>query len=334
MILKSFLVEKNLSLIDKYSLNLFYGENIGLKDEIKLELKKRFSTYEKINFNQDEIIKNVRYLDEQINNTSLFSNKKLIFINEASDKIKNKIDDIIENLTQDTKIFLFAQNLEKKSTLRALFEKNKKTSIVPCYKDNHRTLSEYLKKKLNNFSGLNQEIMNHMIENSGFDRKILSHEIDKIRSLFTNNKIDPQKLMDLLNNNNNIDFDNLRDSCLEGDKAKLNKNLGNIMLQNEDMYFYLANLNLRIQKLLQIKRISKNERDIESIIDNLSPKIFWKDKPIIIKQMKKWNLEKLEKAKSYIIEAEIKMKTKLNNYNNIIVKNLLVRLYSLANSIS
>ena len=67
---------------------------------------------------------------------------------------------------------------------------------------------------------------------------------------------------------------------------------------------------------------------------NLSPKIFWKDKPIIIKQMKKWNLEKLEKAKSYIIEAEIKMKTKLNNYNNIIVKNLLVRLYSLANSIS
>ena len=173
-----------------------------------------------------------------------------------------------------------------------------------------------------------------MIENSGFDRKILSHEIDKIRSLFTNNKIDPQKLMDLLNKNNNIDFDNLRDSCLEGDKAKLNKNLGNIMLQNEDMYFYLANLNLRIQKLLQIKRISKNERDIESIIDNLSPKIFWKDKPIIIKQMKKWNLEKLEKAKSYIIEAEIKMKTKLNNYNNIIVKNLLIRLYSLANSTS
>ena len=134
MILKSFLVEKNLSLIDKYSLNLFYGENIGFKDEIKLELKKRFSTYEIINFNQDEIIKNVRYLDEQINNTSLFSNKKLIFINEASDKIKNKIDDIIENLAQDTKIFLFAQNLEKKSTLRALFEKNKKTSIVPCYK--------------------------------------------------------------------------------------------------------------------------------------------------------------------------------------------------------
>ena len=35
MILKSFLVEKNLSIIDEYFVTLFYGENIGLKDEIK-----------------------------------------------------------------------------------------------------------------------------------------------------------------------------------------------------------------------------------------------------------------------------------------------------------
>ena len=41
MILKSFLVEKNLSLIDSYFITLFYGENIGLKDEIKDEIKKK-----------------------------------------------------------------------------------------------------------------------------------------------------------------------------------------------------------------------------------------------------------------------------------------------------
>ena len=37
MIFKSFLVEKNLSIIDKYFITLFYGENIGLKDEIFTE---------------------------------------------------------------------------------------------------------------------------------------------------------------------------------------------------------------------------------------------------------------------------------------------------------
>lgn len=41
MILKSFAVENNLSILDNYSLTLLYGENIGFKDEIKHELKKK-----------------------------------------------------------------------------------------------------------------------------------------------------------------------------------------------------------------------------------------------------------------------------------------------------
>ena len=57
MILKSFLVEKNLSIIDEYFATLFYGENIGLKDEIKKRIKEKYKNYEQINFNQDEVIK-------------------------------------------------------------------------------------------------------------------------------------------------------------------------------------------------------------------------------------------------------------------------------------
>ena len=71
---------------------------------------------------------------------------------------------------------------------------------------------------------------------------------------------------------------------------------------------------------------------MELAVENITPKIFWKDKPIILRQIKKWNLKKLEIAKKNIIDAEIKMKTKLNNYNAIIIKNLLVRLYQIANS--
>jgi DNA polymerase III delta subunit len=69
-------------------------------------------------------------------------------------------------------------------------------------------------------------------------------------------------------------------------------------------------------------------------IENMKPKIFWKDKPVFLKQIKKWNSEKLEKAKEVIIETEIKMKTKLNNYNNILIKYLLIRLYQIADSTS
>ena len=79
MILKSFLVEKNLSLIENYNLVLISGENIGLKDELKSEIKKRFSNTEQISFDQEEIIKKPDLLDDQLNNKSLFNSKKSNF---------------------------------------------------------------------------------------------------------------------------------------------------------------------------------------------------------------------------------------------------------------
>ena len=333
MILKSFLVEKNLSIVDEYFVTLFYGENIGLKDEIKKRIKEKYKNYEQINFNQDEVIKN-EALEEQIYNVSLFSKNKVIFVSEISDKIKKKIIEITEKPQNNIRIFLFAQNLERKSTLRSHFEKNKNAGIIPCYQDNHRTLAEYLRKKLDGFNGINQEIINLLIDNSGFDRKVLSNEIDKIKVLFLDKRIKIEKLESLINNTYNLDFDKLRDSCLEGNKEKLNQNLGNIVLQNEDAYFYLSNLNLRIERLLKLQKQYKIDKNMDVAIENMRPKVFWKDKPIFIKQIGRWNLEKLEKAKKILIDTEIKMKTKLNNYNNTLIKNLLVNLNSIANSTS
>ena len=334
MILKSFIVEKNISIVDQYFVTLFYGENIGLKDDLKEKLKEKYKHHEQINFSQDEIIKNEKLLENQIYNVSLFNENKVLFINEITDKIKKKILEIIEKPQNNVKIFLFGENLEKKSSLRSHFEKNKNTCIIPCYQDNHRTLSEYLRKKLSGFDGINQEITNLLIENSGLDRKVLSNEIDKIKALFLDKKIRSEKLDNLINNTYNLDFDELRDSCLEGNKEKLNRNLSNIVLQNEDTYFYLNNLRLRIEKLLKLQKQFKIDRNMDLAIENMKPKIFWKDKPIFMRQIGKWNLEKLEKAKKNLFDTEIKMKTKLNNYNNTLIKNLLVNLYIIGNSTS
>ncbi len=334
MIFKSFLVEKKLSLLDNYPFILFYGENIGLKDEIKFEIKKKYSTFEQINFNQDEINKNERLLDEQIYNSSLFNENKLIFINEVSDKIEKKISEYLDNKEEKNKLFLFGQILDKKSKLRSLFEKNKKTAIIPCYQDNYRTLLEYLKKKLEGFSGINQDIANLLIENSGLDRKVLCNEIDKIKSLFLDKNINQKKVSELINDAYSVDFDKLRDSCFEGDKNKLNQYLGNVVIQNEDAYFYLGSLNQRIQKLSQIQNQIDLDKNIESAIESVKPKIFWKDKPVFLKQIRKWNSKKLNNAKNILAETEIKMKTRLNSYNSTLIKNLLIRLYQIASSTS
>ena len=117
-------------------------------------------------------------------------------------------------------------------------------------------------------------------------------------------------------------------------KENLNKNLGNVILNNEDAYFYLNNLNRRIEKLSDLINEHKKQKNIEKTIDNMWPPIYWKEKPIFSKQMQKWNINKLENAKKKLYETEILIKTKSNLSNNTLIKNLILDLYNNAASTS
>ena len=76
MIIKSYIVEKNLNTLKEYRATLLYGVNDGFKDDIKTQLKKLNKDAEIINFFEGEIIKNENVLYENIFNESLFNSKK------------------------------------------------------------------------------------------------------------------------------------------------------------------------------------------------------------------------------------------------------------------
>ncbi len=96
MIFKSFIIEKDISLLDSYYAVLFYGENIGLKDDLKVIIKNRNKDSEQISFYQNDLLKNPNLLSENVSNTSLFSKKKIIIINDFSEKLKNVISEIVK----------------------------------------------------------------------------------------------------------------------------------------------------------------------------------------------------------------------------------------------
>ena len=76
----------------------------------------------------------VDLLIEQILNTSLFSKKKTIIINDVSEKLKKTILEILQKPKQDIRIYIFAENLDRKSSIRNYFENEKKfryCSLLP-----------------------------------------------------------------------------------------------------------------------------------------------------------------------------------------------------------
>ena len=122
MILKSYIVEQNVEILIKYQATLIYGENNGIKDDIKEVLRDKNKSAEIIILFEEEIIKNKSILHHNIINESLFNEKKIIFIQEASDKINNEISECLEKENKNIQIYIFSGNLEKKSKLRNMMD--------------------------------------------------------------------------------------------------------------------------------------------------------------------------------------------------------------------
>ena len=326
MILKSYIVEQNLDVLNNYQAVLLYGENDGLKEDIKNKLKMHEQDSEIINFFESEIIKKKTILYENIINESLFNENKIIFIQSATDKILNEITESLEKNSKNIKLYIFSDNLDKKSKLRNQFEKGKNIAAFPCYADNERTLINYISKELKNFKGLTGEIINIIIANSSLNRKIIQNELVKIKSFFLNKEINKKQLLEILNIRNDISFEEIRDAALIGKKDKTNQLLSEIDILNENSFFYLNNLNYRIFKLIEIQKANEVFNNYEKTLETIKPPIFWKDKPNYLQQLKKWNLEKLNRMANRIGDIENLMKKNTQIKNEIVIKDLLITL--------
>lgn len=326
MIIKSYILEQNIHIVKDYNSVLFYGENEGIKDDFKKNLIKEKKEFEIKKFFQDELLKNDNLLFDTLKTPSLFNSKKIIFIHEVSEKLQKQLLTSLNFLDRDTKIIIFAGNLDKKSKIRNYFEKEKKIAAIACYEDNDRTLINYVNNKLKGYKGLSGNIINLIIQNSYQNRNIINLEIIKIKDYFLDKTINERDLRELLNIKDDSNFDKIRDATLLGEKIKVNKLIGQMQFLSEDNFYYLNQMNNRIIKLLELTNININTKDSEVAIDSVRPNIFWKDKPIYILQMKKWNNDSLKYAMDEVSETEILMKKNSHIKNDILIKNLLVNL--------
>tara|TARA_X000000950_G_C13847268_1_gene632955 strand:+ start:732 stop:1724 length:993 start_codon:yes stop_codon:yes gene_type:complete len=329
MISKSYIVENDINLLNK-NFVLFYGENLGLRDQFKKNIRHKYKKIKIINFLQEEVIKNTSIFFNEIFNFSLFEEVKVIFINEANDKILTIIEEV-QSKVDSQKIYVFSGNLEKKSKLRNYFEKSDHSIAVPCYPDNEISLKKIIIEKLKGYKGLSSQNLNIIIENCGLDRSKLNNELNKIGTFFENKVIDTNKLETLLNLKVNDSFDLLKDQALIGDKNKTNRLISDTILEDEKNIFYLNLINQRLMKLLEITKIVKNG-NLDDAISKIRPPVFWKDKAIFSLQARKWNRNKLSKILDQTYKIEIKIKSNSQIKQSLLIKKLLVDICCLANA--
>ena len=324
MIIKSF--EINKIDFDQNKLVLFYGKNEGFKNEATNNLIKEKDEVTK--YEEKEILENINNFIESILSKSLFESEKIIIIKRVTDKILKIIDEIDSKNIEDIKIILNADNLEKKSKLRSLFEKDKKYVCVPFYPDTEQTLSKltfnFLKKK--NIS-ISQSNINLIVNKCNGDRETLLNELNKIEYFSKNGKkITAENIAKLTNLIENHGISELIDNCLAKNKKKIINILNENNFNNEDCILITRTFLNKAKKILKLSSEFQNNKNIDLTISSAKPPIFWKDKEITKQQIYKWTPENIKQLIYKLSEIELLIKKNINNSINLITDFILIKL--------
>ena len=316
MIIKSF--EINKINFNQNKLVLFYGKNEGFKNEATNNLIKDKDEITK--YEEKEVLENINDFIESILSKSLFESEKIIIIKRVTDKILKIIDEIDSKNIEDIKIIFNADNLEKKSKLRSLFEKNKKYICVPFYPDTDQTLSKltynFLKKKNISISPSN---INLIVNKCNGDREILLNELNKIEYFSKNGKkITAENIAKLTNLIENHGISELIDNCLAKNKKKIVNILNENNFNNEDCILITRTFLNKAKKILKLSSEFQNNKNIDLTISSAKPPIFWKDKEITRQQIYKWTPENIRQLIYKLSEIELLIKKNINNSINLI----------------
>ena len=313
MIIKSFEINK----IDPFKSNLilFYGQNEGLKDENILKLSSKFHNI--IKYHEREILENQDNFFESVFSGSLFDEDKFVIINQATDKIVKIIEILIEKKEKikEIAILLNANSLEKKSKLRSIFEKN--LLCVPFYIDNNETLFKFtetfLKQKKINISPSN---INFLVNKCNGDRRNLKNELHKIEMFCLNKRnIKDEELQKLVCLSENKNISELIDCCLVKDEKNTINILNDNIFNNDDSILITRTFLNKLKKIRKLILSYEKNKNLNETIQNAKPPIFWKDKPIVEKQIRTWKPDLIEKL---IIDInKIELQIKRNNTNSI-----------------
>ena len=274
MIIKSF--EINKINFKKINFFLLYGENEGFKNEIiKKEFENKFNQ-NILRYDEKEVLDNKENLSNEVFTRSFFEKEKLIIISRCTDKIQGLIEEIIDKRIIDIKIVLNSGILDKKSKLRKTFEKKTDTVCIPFYSDNYQTLSKiissfFYKAKIQ----MSQENVNLLINRCSGDRQNLNNELEKIESYIVEKKnIDVNEILKLTNLAENFNTSELIDNCL----SKNHKRTVNILNENnystDDSILIIKILLNRSKRLLELKRKSELNKNLEECISSYKPPIF------------------------------------------------------------
>ena len=122
----------------------------------------------------------------------------------------------------------------------------------------------------------------------------------------------------LTNLNENYGVNELADNYLEKNKRNIAKILNENIYSDEDCILILRTVLSKSKRLINIIKKYNETKNLDEVISNTKPPIFWKDKDSVKRQANSWKINDLKEKIYQINEVETLIKNNSKNSLNLV----------------
>ena len=261
----------------------------------------------------DEFKENPSTLHDNINTLSIFSEKRFILLDLMNISITKSLEKIIldsvKTENSDYLLIVKSSNLRTGSFIR-YFQNSNNSILVPCYEEKtnsiHSKLSNlFSKHKISFKEGFLENLISSLSSNS----LINEMELEKLDVFLTNNKnVTEETVFTLISTNEDINLNKVIENCSNGNSSKALTIFENIY-ENQSTSVTIIRMFANHFKLLErILLHFEHNKNLEYIIENIKPPIFFKKKEFVIFQCSIWDLKSINMILARLIDLEAKCK--------------------------
>lgn len=300
------------------SLFLFFGPDTGLISEragdlVRSILGKTDDPFALVRLDGPDLASDPSRLADEAFTISMFGGRRVIHIRSLSGKnITKSVEPLVKTPPSDAVIIIEAGDLKKTAPLRKLIGSAANGAAIPCFSDSVRDLDDLISSTMT-ASGLSisREARDSLMASLGSDRLASRGEIEKL-ALYAHGKetITEDDVRDIVGDASAFQIDEIIDATASGNAKEAERKFRQYVGSGLSSHVIMTALIRHFQLLHQLVKAHESGLSPQNAVDAMRPPIFFKRKPLVIRQIDCWSRQTLEKAMARVDETALQ--TRLN----------------------
>lgn len=263
---------------------------------------------------------------------SFTGGRRLIRVREAEDNTAAAFAAFLADLPPgDSLVVVEAGDLASRSKLRTLFEGADSAAAIPCYVEEEASLGRVIADILHGH-GLtaDPDALTFLAGNLVGDRMVARGEVEKLALYMGNEKrVRLEDAVACVGDSAALSLDEPIWAAAEGDFPTLDRSLARLFAEGMSPVAVLRTAQRHFQRLQLVAGQVAAGKSPDAAVESLRPPVFFKSKPRLVNQARRWSAPLVRQALERLVDAEADCK-RTNMPDQTICARVLFQLASLA----